>query len=199
MYAGLFLWKSLMCYQCSRYNCHWLLTAVILQQPFITSLSTNKSGFTRQFNVISKRDVSCNITQSLYMLQTLQYTVSSPDPKGHVRQCHHLASINFYILIFFFEIDWNQTWKKYSLDGPLQSLWFLFVDQKYTTTKNAFLFRILIYFEKGTKFRNFTYLKGIKNFYFSSNFDVFFVVEWIVSRVFGCILVDFLYLLLFLR
>ena len=154
MYAGLFLWKSLTCYQCSRYKCHWLLTAtsttylvvtiiidVILQQPFIPFLSTNKSGFTRQFNIISKRDVSCNITQSLYMLQTLQYTVSSPDLKGHVRQCHHLSSVNFYILIFFFEINWNQTWKKYSLDGPLQSLWFLF--------------RILIFYFKIPKFHVF--------------------------------------------
>ena len=51
---------------------------------------------------------------------------------------------------------------------------------------------------KGSKFQNFTYLK-VCNFYFSSSFDVFFVVEWIVLRAFGSMSADFLHLLWFLR
>jgi hypothetical protein len=53
---------------------------------------------------------------------------------------------------------------------------------------------------KWPRFRNFSYLKGIYNFYFSSNFEMFFVVvEWIVLRAFSSISVDFFYLLRFLR
>ena len=41
------------------------------------------------------------------LCQSSCITFSSSDPKGHVRQCHHLASmsssVNFYISIFFSE------------------------------------------------------------------------------------------------
>jgi hypothetical protein len=39
--------------------------------------------------------------------------------------------------------------------------------------------------KRDTNFRNFAYLIAISSFYFLSNFDVFFVVEWIMLSVFG--------------
>ena len=47
---------------------------------------------------------------------------SSPDPKGHVRYCHHLASVVRPLTFSYFNLllwnnwaKWNQTWQKASI------------------------------------------------------------------------------------
>ena len=47
---------------------------------------------------------------------------SSPDPKGHVRYCHHLASVVRPLTFSYFNLllwnnlaKWNQTWQKASM------------------------------------------------------------------------------------
>jgi hypothetical protein len=45
---------------------------------------------------------------------------SSPDPKGHVSYCHHLASVvRLYILLWNHWANLNQTWPESSLGGSL--------------------------------------------------------------------------------
>jgi hypothetical protein len=47
---------------------------------------------------------------------------SSPDPKGHVRYCHHLVSVVLPLTFSYFNLllwnnwaKWNQTWQKASI------------------------------------------------------------------------------------
>jgi hypothetical protein len=64
---------------------------------------------------------------------------SSPEPKAHVRYCHHLAShagsvvicvvvvrkkLHFNLFLWNHWVNWNQSWQEYSLDGPLEKLCF---------------------------------------------------------------------------
>jgi hypothetical protein len=85
--------------------------------------------------------------------------------------------------------------------SKLDEKWKFYITFKYVKFRNLDPFSKwnskICYDPSITNFRNFAYLIGIYNFYFSSNFVV--VLEWSVLRAFGSMLTVFLYLLRFPR
>jgi hypothetical protein len=73
--------------------------------------------------VTSQTIINANKHRKLQISSKKLTQFSSPDPKGHVRYCHHLASvvvskiIHFNLLLWNHLANWNQTWY-----GPLNSL-----------------------------------------------------------------------------
>jgi hypothetical protein len=86
--------------------------------PFVASTSACflSRGQCCQYQCLLFCPVSCvaNVDSAWFF--------SSPDPKGHVRYCHHLAvrrpSVNFSyfnLLLWNNWTKWNQTWQKASI------------------------------------------------------------------------------------
>jgi hypothetical protein len=112
--------------------------------------------------------------------------------------CHHIAFVvlrpsvvcplTFYILIFFGQISkmWTflffiQIWCSFVVVF-LCKMPFLMSYHIYLSIKKSYLF----YFGKETEHN----LKGIENFYFTSNFDAHFIFEMIVSKLYVSVLIS---------
>jgi hypothetical protein len=85
----------------------------LLQTMFVELFKNSSFGNHWQFMFLIGWHVE--ITSPLKV--QFQMIFSSPDPKGHVRYCHHLASVNFSyfnLLLWNYWSKWNQTWQKAS-------------------------------------------------------------------------------------
>ena len=86
-------------------------------------IRNNRIGFFFRKKVTSQTIINANKHRKLQISSKKLTQFSSPDPKGHVRYCHHLASvviskiIHFNLLLWNHLANWNQTWY-----GPLNGL-----------------------------------------------------------------------------
>ena len=82
-------------------------------------LITSSDFYWKMENWISSQNKKIIIWNSSVIMVTI---FSSPDPKDHVRYCHHLASVVRPLTFSYFNLllwnnwaKWNQTWQKASI------------------------------------------------------------------------------------
>jgi hypothetical protein len=92
------------------YNIMWYSLSVICDRSVVFSWYY---GFLQYMYMYKNSPKNCHNLWSFF---------SSPDPKGHVRYCHHLASVvrpltssYFNLLLWNNLAKWNQTWQKVSI------------------------------------------------------------------------------------
>jgi len=85
----------------------------------VDMIRNNRIGFFFRKKVTSQTIINANKHRKLQISSKKLTQFSSPVPKGHVRYCHHLASvvvskiIHFNLLLWNHLANWNQTWYGY--------------------------------------------------------------------------------------